>query len=197
MALIVGIEGLPGCGKTTVIHLMIQKLHQEGLRAVIVDIDTSPFAPALRAAADTMPMGSYARSILFWAMRIIQYDVIRTIQEIQHDIDIIFADRSWGSALAFDGCGNGISLAFLTSIGQELGPPDITFLFHAPLEVARARKDSQTMRDLDFARRVEQGYAKLGSMQSWILVDATRSPQEMRDECLAIIFKALKKECAS
>lgn len=190
MTLIVAVEGLPGIGKTTAIELMIRDLAQEGLRAAAVDIDTAPHASELSIIAHALPLNNLARSVLFWAMRIMQYDVIR---EMRDRMDVIFADRSWGSALAFDGYGNGVALALLEAIGGGLPEIDLTFLFSAPLEVARERKESRTIQDIAFARRVEQGYALLAVAHGWILVDATQTPESIKEQCLAIIHAALAK----
>lgn len=194
MTLVVAVEGLPGCGKTTAIELVIRDLAQEGLRAVAVDIDTAPHAPELGVIAHALPLNNLARSMLFWAMRIMQYDVIRDLRD---RMDVIFADRSWGSALAFDGYGNGVSLPLLEGIGGGLPEIDLTFLFSAPLEVARERKESRTMQDLAFARRVEQGYTLLAAAHGWILVDATQTPESIKEQCLVVIRTALPRHGTS
>ena len=191
MTLVVAVEGLPGCGKTTAIELIIRELETEGLRAAAVDIDTAPQASALHAIAYALPLDNMARSMLFWAMRMMQYDVI---QEMRNRADVIFADRSWGSALAFDGYGNGVSLRLLENIGKNLVQPDITFLFSAPIEVSRARKESRTMQDLAFARRVLHGYAKLAATHAWTIVDATKAPEDVKGHCLAMIHAALARD---
>lgn len=190
MALVAAVEGVPGVGKTTTIELMLRDLEKEGLRTAAVDIDTAPHASQLSIIAHALPLDNLARSMLFWVMRIMQYNVI---QEMRSRMDVVFADRSWGSALAFDGYGNGVSLALLEAFGAGLLRPDITFLFSAPLEVARARKESRTMQDLAFARRVEQGYTELAATHAWILVDATRSPEDVKEHCLGVIRTALAK----
>lgn len=194
MTLVVAVEGLPGCGKTTAIELVIRDLAQEGLRAVAVDIDTAPHAPELGVIAHALPLNNLARSMLFWAMRIMQYDVIRDLRD---RMDVIFADRSWGSALAFDGYGNGVSLPLLEGIGGGLPEIDLTLLFSAPLEVARERKESRTMQDLAFARRVEQGYTLLAAAHGWILVDATQTPESIKEQCLVVIRTALARHGTS
>ena len=191
MPLVAALEGLPGCGKTTAIELMIRELNAEGLRAATIDIDTATHASALREITHMLPLENLARSMIFWAMRIMQYDVIR---DMRGRMDVIFMDRSWGSALAFDGYGNRVSLALLEHIGASLAKPDITFLFSAPLEIARARKESRTMQDIAFARRVEQGYTELAAEHGWILVDAAQTPESVKEYCLAIIHAALAQQ---
>jgi thymidylate kinase len=184
MGLVVGFEGLPGCGKTTVIGLLIRALEALRLRATAVDIDTSRYAPALRAIADALPIQNMARSMMYWSMRILQYDAI---DRMRGGMDVIFADRTWGTALAFDGWGNGVARDALEHIGKFLRAPDITFFLRVPLAVARARKSSRTMADPDFARRVEHGYECLAARHGWIPVDAERTPEQVKEYCFEII----------
>lgn len=188
MALVVGFEGLPGCGKTTVIELLIRILRAMGIVAVAVDIDMSVHTPSLRAIADALPLDNLVRSMLFWSMRREQY---RMVQELREYADVVLMDRTWRTAYAVDGYGNGVPEVILDWVGQGLNPPDVTFFLHVPLEVARARKQSRTMRDLCFAKRVNQGYSELARIHSWSRVDATRTPEEIKEHCLEIILAAL------
>ena len=188
MALVVAVEGLPGCGKTTAIELMQTGLRCEGLRVATVDIDAVPRGQEFRTIANAYPLGHPARSMLFWVLRIQQYE---EIERLRDSMDVVFSDRSWGTALAFDGYGNGVSLDFLTFVGQALAEPDITFFFAAPLALVRQRKASRTMQDFKFARRVEQGYKALSRARAWLTVDATQNPEEVKDYCLEIIRSAL------
>ena len=191
-SLVVGFEGLPGCGKTTVIGLLLDTLRAMGIAVVSVDIDTSIHAPALRAVADTLPLDNLVRSMLFWAMRIQQYEII---QDMRERMQIILMDRTRGTTLAYDGYGNGVSRELLDMIGHNLSAPDITFLLCVPMKVAYARKKSRTMEDIAFARRVEQGYAELADAYGWIRVDATQTPEKVADACFIVIYSALK--CAT
>ncbi len=191
VALTVAIEGLPGCGKTTVIRMMMDDLRSRGLKAEIADIETIGHAPILRAVARTYPLGHPARILLFWVLRLQQYEVIQELT----GADIVFADRFWGSTLAYDVYGNGVPRELLKWVGQHIKrQPDITFLFEAPLEVVRQRKEAKTMSDLGFARRVEQGYQQLADALSWIRVDATPEPEEVKKLCLGIVLSNLPKK---
>ena len=188
MALVVAVEGLPGCGKTTAIELMQADLRNQGFRVKTVDTDTITHAQTFRAIAGGYPIDHPARSMLFWVLRMQQYEEIARIRDCA---DVVFADRSWGTALAFDGYGNGVSFDFLAWAGQALAEPDITFFFSAPLALVRGRKASRTMQDTTFARRVERGYRKIARAHRWLTVDATQSPEDIKDHCLEIIRSAL------
>ncbi|MBI4122796.1 MAG: thymidylate kinase [Parcubacteria group bacterium] len=190
MSLIIGVEGLPGCGKTTIIGMLKDELRSCGLQVEMVDVETIGHAPTLRAIARTYPLGHPARILLFWVLRIQQYD---TMQEMLDKADIIFADRFWGSTIAFDVYGNGVPRELLDWVGQHIKrQPDITLLFEAPLCVVRERKEATTMGDPSFARRVERGYQELANIFSWVRVDATLSPARVREACLQAILPALR-----
>ena len=190
MALTVAFEGIPGCGKTTVIQLLVNDLANRGFKVEIADIDTIGHAPALHAIARTYPFGHPARIILYWALRLHQYDVM---QEMLNKTDIILADRFWNSTFVFDVCGNGISREFWKWFGRHVKrQPDITLFFEAPLGVVQQRKKVEIMSDPDFAQRVKQGYSELADKLSWTRVDATRELVEVKNNCMEIILSNLQ-----
>jgi len=189
VALTVAVEGLPGSGKTTVIQMMMDDLRGSGFKVETVDIETIGHAPTLRAITETYPLDHPVRSILFWALRLEQYDAI---QKMRESADVIFADRFWGTTLAFDVYGNGAPRQLLDWLGRYIQrQPDITLLFEVPLEVVMWRKKGKTMRDTGFARRVERGYQELADTLSWVRVDATRAPTEVKERCLQVVLSKL------
>lgn len=189
MTLIVAVEGLPGCGKTTIIEMMLDDLRERGLKVEAADIETVGHAPALRAVARMYPLGHPARILLFWVLRLQQYEAM---QEMSDSTDVIFADRFWGSTLAYDFYGNGVPRELLDWVGRHVKQQaDITLLFEAPLEVVQQRKESKTISDLSFARRVERGYQQLANAFSWVRVDATQEPEQVKKRCLEVILLGL------
>ena len=189
MALIVAVEGLPGCGKTTVIKMMMDDLRRRDLKVEMADVETTGCAPALRAVARTYPLRHPARILLFWVLRLQQYEAM---QGLVDGADIVFLDRFWGSTLAFDVYGNCVPRELLEWVERHIKrQPDITLLFEAPLDVLRQRKEAKTMSDLGFARRVERGYQQLADVLSWVRVDAMQEPERVKERCLRVILSKL------
>jgi dTMP kinase len=184
MALTVAVEGLPGSGKTTVIRMLASELRSLGLTVEVVDIDSTGCAPILRPIVKAYPLGHPARILLFWVLRLQQYEAMQAWA----GADVVFADRFLGSTVAYDAYGHGLPRELLHWLGQYFDhQPDITFLFEAPLAVVRKRKKTETMDDPGFAERVEQGYQKLADALSWTRVDATQEPDCVAEFCFRVI----------
>lgn len=184
MALLVAVEGLPGSGKTTVIGLVVKELAAYGIRAGVADIERTAYAPVLRPITRAYPLGHPARILLFWVLRLQQYDAALSMK----DADIVFLDRFWGSTLAFDVYGHGMPKELVKWFGDRLERiPDITIFLDAPLTVVRRRKQAKTMQNARFARRVMLGYRELARTLGWVRVDATRPAEAVMRQCLAAL----------
>ena len=190
MGVIVAIEGLPGSGKTTALKKVMKKLEKMGISAALTDVDSLPNARQLRRVADTLPVSHIARSLIFWTLRVLQYE---TAHVLAKDHQIVLMDRSWGTALAFDGWGNKIPRKMLELMEANLPgtKPNMTLFLKVPLWVARARKKMNTLKDLDRAKRVESGYHTLVRERKWIVVDGTKSQEAVVQQCLKHIQKII------
>jgi len=178
MPFIVALEGLPGCGKSTAIKNMTAKLRKQGQKTEAVDVGS--IAPDLHKAASGRNVSRLSKIMVFWALRLMQNEAIKKMT----DCDIVFADRFWGSVLAIDVYGNRVPREILEWAGKDVVQPDLTFLFEAPLEVARERKKSRITSETDFARRVVRGYVELAEKYGWLRIDATKSPEKVCEKCL-------------
>ncbi len=189
LTLTVAFEGLPGAGKTTVIGKITENLTAKGFKVGMVDIETIGDAPILRQISKKYPLGHPSRIILFWMLRLQQYDMM---QEMMGDYDIIFADRFWGSTIALDIYGNGVPVEVLHWVGEHIEEyPEITFFFSASIDIVRSRKDAKTMQDDDFAMRVKNGYERTAKEEEWTEINAEQSPDKVTEDCIKVILKKL------
>jgi len=192
MTFLIGIEGLPGSGKTTAIEKLIPRFQSLGISVEMIDIETTLHAPTLRAIARTYPLGHTIRTLLFWILRLHQYE---TGQEKIDSMDIIIMDRYWGSTIAFDFYGNQVPMKVLDWAGREIKKyPDVTLFFNAPLEVVRSRKKAKTINDEAFAQRLAAGYLQLAKKHNWAEIDATKDVEEVAEDCFKIILERYKQK---
>lgn len=188
-ALKVAFEGLPGSGKTTAIERVSEELRQRDLKVDVFDIETTGHAPELRHLTREYPVGHPSRIMLFWILRLQQYEYMNANDATD---DVIIADSYWGSTLVYDGCGNKVPQEVLEWVGAGVKlQPDLTFFFDAPLEVVLQRKNATTLQDPEFAKRVESGYQELAQQYSWINIDATQEIETVRSEVVHHILGGL------
>lgn len=193
MALVVAAAGLSGSGKTTALNLIGEALRVRKIEARIINTDVIPYAPQLKAIAKTFPEGHAARSMLFWVLSLEQHNLI-VAAERENQTDVILVDGYWDRSRVIDGWGNGVPHSVLDWVEQFVTRrPNITFFFQAPLEVLRSRKESETTNDAAFALRIETGYRIYATSPGWILMDATKNPQDIKEYCLQVILSSLWK----
>jgi len=188
LTLTVAFEGLPGCGKTTVINELRKIFEEKGFDTGTVDIETTGHAPELRPIAKTYPPGHPSRIMIFWMLRLQQHEAM---QKMIGEKDIVFADRFWGSTLAMDIYGNKVPSEAVEWIGAHIEYPDVTIFFDAPLGTVLKRKKATTMQNKQFARRVEKAYKKIAKEMKWKRIDATQKKEKAVEDCLKIILPKL------
>ncbi len=115
--------------------------------------------------------------------------------------DIVLCDRFADSTLAYQGYGHGRfsleQLRELIAFAVQGIWPELTILLDLPVEQGLARNHGRRDRlerlDLDFHRRVRQGYLELAAAepQRWLVLDATRPWEviqaELRQRVLAFL----------
>ncbi|MGA7834068.1 MAG: dTMP kinase [Acidimicrobiales bacterium] len=99
----------------------------------------------------------------------------------------VVSDRYYASTLAYQGYGRGVDRALLQAASDlAIGScrADATILLDIPLDVVNERRahdkrDRFESSDLSFHERVREGYLELARANNWIVIDATRSEDEV------------------
>ncbi len=176
----------------------------------------TPFAEEIRTLVLDNPLAGKSTALnnflLFWAAReeLQQNFVVPALQSGKH----VFSDRGDSSTYAFQLCGEEHEdlfpafmymrqLVFAEGSGRR--KPDLYIILDLPAEVARERalRDAtraQThfdVRDVEYYRRVREGFRKFAKYASVKFVDATRTPEEVhRDVMLILAAKMVIPEFA-
>lgn len=177
----ISFEGGEGCGKTTHIALLAERLRAKGIEVVLTrEPGGTPLCEAIRGLLQLDTAGESpvpeAEALLFCASRAqLVRNVIRPALERGA---WVLCDRFADSTLAYQGYGRGFpldALRALLSFATGGLIPDTTFLLEASLETRNGRLDARygtgvgadrfEREEDDFHRRVREGFEALADAE--------------------------------
>lgn len=177
----ISFEGGEGCGKTTHIALLAERLRANGVEVVLTrEPGGTPLCEAIRGLLQLDTAGESpspeAEALLFCASRAqLVRNVIRPALERGA---WVLCDRFADSTLAYQGYGRGFPLDALRALlAFATGglTPDVTFLLEASLETRNDRLDARygtgvgadrfEREEDDFHRRVREGFEDLADAE--------------------------------
>jgi dTMP kinase len=184
-------EGIEGCGKSTQVRLVAERLGPRALET------REPGGTAIGRAIRgilldpaTVALSPVAELLLYFADR--AQHVAEVIQPALAEGRIVLCDRHVESALAYQGYGRGLPLDAIRELGVLATGglrPDAIVLVDVPVELGlqRARRrgsqDRLEAEDLAFHERVRAGYDALAAAEPerWLRVDGRGPVEEVAD----------------
>ena len=191
MAPFITFEGCEGCGKSDQSRSLHKRLAEANIAAVLTqEPGGTPLGEGIArwlkwdGDPDISPL---AELLLFNASR--AELVGKVLRPALDDGKVAISDRYTDSTIAYQGYGRGLDLATVAAINDTATgglKPDLTILLDVPPEEGLRRKegtprDRFEQEDIDFHRRVRDGYLKLAAAESsrWLVVDSTQSKDEV------------------
>ena len=162
-SLFITFEGTEGCGKSTQIELLAERLRALGHRVrVLREPGGTPIGEEIRHTLKHSKVNvtmTYETELLL--MNASRAQLVReTIRPALAVGEIVLCDRFYDSTTAYQGYGRGLDLALVNSvIDFAVGDtrPNLTLLLHVPPEVSAERLASRQA-TLPFVRdRIEEG----------------------------------------
>lgn len=183
MGYFITFEGVEGCGKTTQVKLLAERLTAHGFAVVLTrEPGGCPIADKIRTIlldADNRGMSPAAELLLYAASRAQHVsDVI--LPALSAD-QVVICDRFCDATLAYQGFGRGIERSLIESLNAHACQgvaPDLTILIDVDpfvgLQRARRRIESGSgpreerfeLEELAFHKRVRFGYHQLASAEA-------------------------------
>ena len=192
--LFVGVEGLPGAGKSTLITSLERRLVEQDYKVATFNIDSIAEAHALQRHA-LEETNRAARFALFWAARYLQF---RTAQAAvaQGVSDVVIVDRLLWSNVIID-YAHGIPKQVLTWFAQHIPrEPDVTLFLDASLGAVLQRQRAMVLANDTVARAAEQRYRELAQRLHWVPVNANVGEHCVLEQCLAEVLRYLPQPVA-
>ncbi len=204
--LLISFEGTEGCGKSTQISLLAERLNGLGRVAMLVREPGGTsigeeIRHTLKHSSGNHAMTPEAELLLMNASRAqLVREIIRPALSAG---GIVLCDRFFDSTTAYQGHGRGLDLKLVqTVVDFAVGGtrPDLTLLFHVPPEVSRERlasrqstlpfmRDRMEEADNDFFDRVVKGYRAVAAAEPERvkLIDATGSVEAVKGEIWKLV----------
>jgi dTMP kinase len=184
--LFIVLEGIDGSGSTTQSQLLFKRMGGEEKAILTREPGGTPLAEKIRdLVLDPKIQGMHAYTELFlYAASRAQHVRERILPALESGFSVV-CDRFTASTLAYQGYGRGLDgeyIAGVAALATTGIDPDLTIILDLPVEEAHKRRmkrsdepDRLELEDLEFHRRVAQGYRTIAANnpQRYVLVDAT------------------------
>lgn len=184
MGLFIIFEGGEGCGKSTQSKLLLKKLEQQNIPAVLThEPGGTALGDELRKTLKqrgNRRVSPQAELFLFAASRAqLVAEIIRPALE---EGKVVICDRFSHSTLVYQGYGRGLDFTAINMVNNMATGhlnPDLMILLDISPEQGLARKRSAKDRfeseDLSFHRRVRDGYLKIAAAESdrWLVINSS------------------------
>jgi dTMP kinase len=174
-------EGIEGCGKTTQISRLAERLESEGTPVFVTrEPGGTRVGEAIRRIvldSKTSGLTDEAELLLFYASR--GQNIAEKILPALERGDIVISDRFYDASMAYQGYGRGLSvelIARLTDLVCRETRPDVTILLDIDPRTGLARARNRNAaggsnegrfedEDLAFYERVRRGYLDLAARE--------------------------------
>jgi dTMP kinase len=190
----ISFEGIDGCGKSTQVRLLDERLRAEGrTTALIREPGNTPISEDIRAIVlnnKHAAMTSRTELLLYSAARA---QVVETaIRPALEQGSVVICDRFADSTWAYQGFGRELALADIercTAVATQGLQPNVTFFLDVSLHEAQSRcahkqLDRMESAGAEFFERVIAGYRFIAEREPsrFLRIDATRSVEAIHEE---------------
>ena len=188
------LDGGDGCGKSTQVRLLAEKLQTQGHKVVCCrDPGSTPLGDAVRNILlnrRELHIADMTEVFLFMAARSqLVREIVRPALETGK---IVLSDRFLISTLVYQCYAGGVPVHVLESIGAAAvgdTSPDLGIVLDLPYEKAVRRLEQRSVPDRmeqkgeEYHRRVREGFLKYAAAapDRYVVIDATPTPNEVAD----------------
>ena len=182
IGVLVNLEGIDGCGKSTQSKLLREKLEDEGEKVVVLKEPTKrPHGQKLWDVLHGKRKATNEEILELFVLDRIQH-VEEKIQPALDDGTVILMDRYYYSSMAYQVAG-GIDVEEIRKKHVFAPKPDVVLIFDLPVSIALERVKGHSNADEfekeEHLEKVREAYLDLGNDPLVRIVDATGTPEEI------------------
>ena len=196
----ISFEGIDGCGKSTQVKLLINKLKKEGIESLLVREPGGPeISEQIRSVLlniNNQLMTSRTEALLMTASRsqLTKEVILPALKSHKY----IIADRYKDSTLAYQSGGRGLKMNFLIALNEFATynvDPDITFFIDIDPDIAAKRSKNKSLdrietNGVNFQTMVRDSYLKIIKLfpERIHTIDGSQSIQAIHETILQKIY---------
>ena len=212
MGLFVTIEGVEGCGKTTIGKMIVDKLISDGYEVIYTrepgGIEIAEQIRKVILDVNNTNMDARTEALLYAASRR-QHLVEKVIPALKEN-KVIICDRFVDSSLAYQGHARGLGIEKVYEINKfaiDTVMPDLTLLFDLDPKLGLERISANKSRELnrldleklEFHKLVREGFLIIEKLEPNRVkkVDASKTIEEVFNDAYSLILEALKRKSAN
>ena len=182
IGVLVNLEGIDGCGKSTQSKLLLEKLEGEGEKVIILKEPTKrPHGQKLWDVLHGKRKATNEEILELFVLDRIQH-VEEKIQPALDDGTVILMDRYYYSSMAYQVAG-GIDVEEIREKHVFAPKPDVVLIFDLPVSIALERVKGHSNADEfekeEHLEKVREAYLNLENDPLVRIVDATGTPEEI------------------
>ena len=188
--MLVNLEGIDGCGKSTQSKLLLEKLEGEGEKVIILKEPTKrPHGQKLWDVLHGKRKATNEEILELFVLDRIQH-VEEKIQPALDDGTVILMDRYYYSSMAYQVAG-GIDVEEIREKHVFAPKPDVVLIFDLPVSVALERvkghSDADEFEKEEHLEKVREAYLNLENDPLVRIVDATRTPEGIFEDVWRLV----------
>ena len=188
--MLVNLEGIDGCGKSTQSKLLREKLEGEGEKVIILKEPTKrPHGQKLWDVLHGKRKATNEEILELFVLDRIQH-VEEKIQPALDDGTVVLMDRYYYSSMAYQVAG-GIDVEEIREKHVFAPRPDVVLIFDLPVSVALERvkghSDADEFEKEEHLEKVREAYLDLENDPLVRIVDATGTPEEIFEDVWRLV----------
>ena len=190
IGVLVNLEGIDGCGKSTQSKLLREKLEEKGEKVIILKEPTKrPYGQKLWDVLHGKRKATNEEILELFVLDRIQH-VEEKIQPALDDGTVVLMDRYYYSSMAYQVAG-GIDVEEIREKHAFAPKPDVVLIFDLPVSVALERvkghSDADEFEKEEHLEKVREAYLDLGNDPLVRIVDATGTPEEIFEDVWRLV----------
>ena len=190
IGVLVNLEGIDGCGKSTQSKLLREKLEEKGEKVLILKEPTKrPHGQKLWDVLHGKRKASNEEILELFVLDRKQH-VEEKIQPALDDGTVILMDRYYYSSMAYQVAG-GIDVEEIREKHVFAPRPDVVLIFDLPVSVALERvkghSDADEFEKDEHLEKVREAYLDLENDPLVRIVDATGTPEEIFEDVWRLV----------